>query len=184
MPATPADLFAFLGRLGIATDTVAHEALFTVAQSRALRGQIAGGHTKNLFLKDRKGRLYLVVAPEEAQIDLKRLHQRVAAAGRLSFGNPDLLAAALGVAPGSVTPFAAMNDARGAVTLVLDRALLDEERLNFHPLANTLTTAIAWRDLLIFLRATGHEPMILDLGGERGEPRDDCQRTTAAPFSR
>jgi Ala-tRNA(Pro) deacylase len=160
MPATPTDLFAFLDRLGIPHATVTHPPLFTVEQSRALRGKIPGGHTKNLFLRDKKGALFLVVALEDADIELKGLHRRLGASGRFSFGSADLLMQHLGVVPGAVTPFAAINDAAGAVSVVLDRAMLDHDPLNYHPLDNTMTTAIAAADLLKFLHATGHEPRI------------------------
>jgi Ala-tRNA(Pro) deacylase len=164
-PASADDLFAFFEGLGIATRTVNHPPLFTVEQSRALRGEIAGAHTKNLFLVDRKDRLFLVVAEEDAAIDLKSLHRRIGASGRLSFGKPELLRAALGVEPGSVTPFAAINDRGRRVTVVLDRALLEHVTLNFHPLANTATTSLAAPDLLRFLVATGHGPQVVALSG-------------------
>ena len=160
MPATPADLFACLDRLGIAHSTVTHPPLFTVEQSRALRGKIPGGHTKNLFLKDKKGALYLVVALEDAKIALNALHRLVGAAGRFSFASADAMRAALGVEPGAVTPFSALNDTNLQVTIVLDAALLAHATLNFHPLVNTMTTAIARDDLLKFLAATGHAPRI------------------------
>src|SRR5437016_2291462 len=118
MAATPDELFAFLDRLGIAHTTVSHPPLFTVEQSQALRGTIPGGHTKNLFLKDKKGALYLVSALEDATIELKSLHRLVGASGRFSFGPADLLREALGVEPGAVTPFGAINDAGGRVTIV------------------------------------------------------------------
>ena len=127
MPATPADLFAFLDRLEIAHATVTHPPLFTVEQARAWRGRIPGGHTKNLFLRDKRGAFYLVVALEDAVIDLKGLHRRLGATGRFSFGRPVALRALLGVEPGSVTPFAAINDAAGAVAVVLDAAMLAHE---------------------------------------------------------
>lgn len=166
---TPEDeLFALLARLGIETETVEHPALFTVEQSQTLRGQVPGRHTKNLFLKDKKNRLFLVVAGEDAAIDLKALHQRIGAQGRLSFGRPDLLREALGVEPGSVTPFATINDRAGVVAVVLDAAMMRFERLNFHPLRNTRTTAISASGLLRFLRATGHEPQIASLDGGAG----------------
>jgi Ala-tRNA(Pro) deacylase len=145
MPATPADLFALLDRLGIAHVSVSHAALFTVEQSRALRGQIPGGHTKNLFLKDKRGEFYLVVAPEDAAIALKSLHQRLGA-GRFSFGSAEAMRELL--EPGSVTPFAAVNDTKGRVRVVLDAALLAHEVLNFHPLVNTMTTSISREGLL------------------------------------
>jgi Ala-tRNA(Pro) deacylase len=120
MPASPDDLFAFLDRLGIAHRTVSHPPLFTVEQSQALRGTIPGGHTKNLFLRDKKGALFLVVALEDAAIELRSLHRRLGAGGRFSFGSADLLREALGVEPGAVTPFGTINDRAGRVTVVLD----------------------------------------------------------------
>ncbi len=161
MPASPDELFAFLDRLGIATSTVEHPPLFTVEQSRSLRGAITGGHTKNLFLVDRKDRLFLVVAEEDAAIDLKHLHRVIGASGRLSFGKAEVLRTTLGVEPGSVSPFAAINDAAHAVTIVLDEALMRHAELNFHPLVNTRTTRIRREDLLRFLAACGHAPKIL-----------------------
>lgn len=159
MPATPRELFALLDRLGIAHATVAHPALFTVEQSRALRGQIPGGHTKNLFLRDKRGAFTLVVALEDAAIALKGLHLRLGA-GRFSFGSPQAMREHLGVEPGSVTPFAAINDSAGQVGVVLDAAMLTFETLNFHPLVNTMTTSISRAGLLKFLAATGHEPRV------------------------
>jgi Ala-tRNA(Pro) deacylase len=160
MPVSPDDLFAFLDRLGIAHPTVAHPPLFTVEQSRTLRGSIPGGHTKNLFLKDKKGALTLVTALEHARIDLKSLHRRLGAGGRFSFGAAELLRQTLGVEPGAVTPFGALNDPAGRVAIVLDAALMTYDIINAHPLVNTMTTSIGRDDLLAFLRATGHEPRI------------------------
>lgn len=156
-----AALFALFDRLGIRTTTHDHEAVFTVAESRHVKESISGGHTKNLFLKDKKGRLFLVVALGDAVIDLKRLHEVVGASGRLSFGSGELLEQVWGVKPGSVTPFGAIADTDGRVTVVLDRAMLVHEVLNYHPLENTATTSIGRDDLVAFLRATGHEPLIL-----------------------
>jgi len=167
MPATPADLMAALARLGIAVSTVEHAAVFTVADARALRGAIRGAHTKNLFLVDKKGALFLVTAEEEAEIDLKHLHNLIGASGRLSFGKPELLMAVLGVPPGAVTPFAAINDADRRVAIVLDTALAAAATINAHPLVNTATTTIAVPDLLAFLRATGHDPRILAVASAR-----------------
>jgi Ala-tRNA(Pro) deacylase len=163
MAATPDDLIAYLERLEITTTTVAHPPLFTVEQSRSLRGEIAGAHTKNLFLKDKKDALFLVTACEDATIDLKRLHTRIGASGRLSFGRPELLFETLGVLPGAVTPFGLINDTAGRVNVILEAALIASRRINCHPLANTATTTIAAADLLAFIRATGHEPRIVDL---------------------
>jgi Ala-tRNA(Pro) deacylase len=163
MPATPSELFAFLDRLGVAHVTVTHPALFTVEQSQQLRGTIPGGHTKNLFLKDKKGTLFLVTALEDAMIELKSLHRRLAAAGRFSFGPADLMRTALGIEPGAVTPFAAINDVEHRVSVVLDAALMRHETVNCHPLVNTMTTSIASRDLLRFLEATGHPARIVEI---------------------
>lgn len=170
MPASPEDLFAFLERLGIETKTVAHEALFTVEQSRGLYERLSGAHTKNLFLIDKKGSLFLAVAEHHAEIDLKHLHRRIGASGRLSFGKAERLRETLGIEPGSVTAFAALNDKEGRCEVLLDAPLAAFEQINCHPLRNTATTQIAWQDLLRFLRATGHEPRILPLSGP--EPAD------------
>ena len=168
MPATPEELFAFLDRLGIRYRTVIHPPLFTVEQSQALRGAIPGGHTKNLFLKDKKDALFLVVASEDAVIDLKSLHRRIGGSGRFSFGSPDLMRTMLGVEPGSVTPFAAINDTAGRISVVLDEAMMRHETLNYHPLVNTMTTSIARDDLVAFLAATGHPPEIMPVAEAGG----------------
>lgn len=165
MPATPDDLFAFLDRLGIAHKTVSHPPLFTVEESQALRGQIPGGHTKNLFLRDKKGALFLVVALEDALIDLKSLHRRLEASGRFSFGSADTMRETLGVMPGSVTPFGLINDTRQRVSVVLDGAMMEQPELNYHPLVNTMTTTIASSGLVRFIEATGHSPRIEAVSG-------------------
>ena len=164
-PAAPDDLFAYLDRLGIGHKTVTHRAVFTVEESRDLRGTIAGGHTKNLFLRDKKGVPFLVVASEDAVIELKSLHRRLGANGRFSFGSAELMRELLGVEPGSVTPFAAINDPDGRVNVVLDAAMMENPTLNFHPLVNTGTTTIAREDLVKFLKATGHRPRIAAVSG-------------------
>ena len=169
MPATRHDLFARLDELGIATQTVEHEAVFTVAESSKLERELPGGHTKNLFLKDKKDRLFLVVALGHAHIDLKTLHKMLGC-DRLSFGRPELLMEVLGVPAGSVTPFALINDKARRVTVILDADMMRHERLNYHPLENTATTNIAREDLLRFIRACGHEPRILAVAGAAGAP--------------
>ena len=169
MTVTPDDLFAALDALGIKHSTVKHPPLFTVEQSQALRGQIPGGHTKNLFLRDKKYDLYLVVALEAAAIDLKGLHRLLGATGRFSFGASDLLREVWGVEPGAVTPFGAINDTQGRVTVVLDAAMMEHETLNYHPLVNTMTTSIARDDLVKFLESTGHMPRIERLSGHPAE---------------
>jgi Ala-tRNA(Pro) deacylase len=163
MPASREDLMYYLDSLSIAVATVDHPPVFTVEEAQALRGTIAGAHSKNLFLKDKKGALFLVVAREEAAIDLKRLHGRIGASGRLSFGQADLLLDKLGVTPGSVTPFGLINDRPPSMRVILEAELIAAETVNFHPLVNTATTSLTSAALLTFIRATGHEPEIIDL---------------------
>jgi Ala-tRNA(Pro) deacylase len=166
MRTSPEDLLAYLAALSIEASTVEHPPLHTVEESQALRGDIPGGHTKNLFVKDKKSRLFLLVLDEETAVDLKRVHEKIGAQGRVSFGSPDLLEEVWGVLPGSVTPFGAINDKAGRVTVVLDEAMMRHRRLNFHPLVNTRTAGLASVDLVKFLRATGHEPLVVPLGQE------------------
>src|SRR6478672_6595809 len=170
LPTTPDALFAALDRLGIAHPTVSHPPLFTVEQSQSLRGSIAGGHTKNLFLRDKKGALFLVTALEDAAIELKSLHRRVGATGRFSFGAADLMMETLGVTPGAVTPFGVINDITRRVTVVLDSALMEHAVINAHPLTNTMTTSIARDDLVKFLESTGHPPRIVGVTGPYSGP--------------
>ena len=160
---SPQELLARLAGLGIAADTVEHEPVFTVAESRPVKARIPGAHSKNLFVKDKKGRFFLITARDETLIDLKRAHAAIGASGRLSFGSAEQLRERLGVEPGSVTPFAIANDVAGEVTMILDANLMEHERMNFHPLVNSMTTGVSRDDLLLFLRSTGHEPMIVRL---------------------
>lgn len=165
---TPADLFRRFEELGIAHETVEHPAVFTVEESKRLRGELPGAHVKNLFLKDKKSRLFLISALEDTRIDLKRIHEVIGGSGRVSFGSADLLGEVLGVEPGSVTPFAAVNDTQARVTVVLDERLMNHARINVHPLVNTMTTGVAREDLVRFLRDTGHEPLVLAVGEAGG----------------
>ena len=163
MPASPEDLVALLDHLGVASETVEHPPLHTVEESQSLRGQIPGGHSKNLFVKDKKSRLFLLTLGEETVIDLKRVHEKIGANGRVSFGSADLLEEVWGVRPGAVTPFGAINDKAGRVTVVLDAGLMAQTRVNFHPLVNTRTTGVTPDGLKTFLKATGHAPLVIDL---------------------
>jgi Ala-tRNA(Pro) deacylase len=160
---SPDELCAHLTARGIGFRRIAHEAVFTVEESRSLRETMPGLHSKNLFLKDKKGRLFLVSARQNARIDLKRLHETIGASGRLSFCSAEVLMEKLGVTPGSVTAFAVINDRAGDVTMVLDAGLMTGEEVNFHPLVNTATLRIGRDDMLAFLRETGHDPLIVDL---------------------
>ena len=172
---SPQELLNRLAELGIEAETVEHEPVFTVAESRPVKARIPGAHSKNLFVKDKKGRLFLITAKDETPIDLKRVHEAIGASGRVSFGSADQLRAALGVEPGSVTPFAAANDPEGRVTVILDANLMEHERVNFHPLVNSMTTGVHRDDLLKFLRATGHEPRILRLPEPSPQLSDEAQ---------
>jgi Ala-tRNA(Pro) deacylase len=162
---SPQQLFARLDELGLAHNTVEHPPVFTVEQAKAHRGTLPGHHIKNLFLRNKKEEMWLVVALEDRAIDLKRLGEMLGA-GRLSFGSPERLRKYLGVEPGSVTPFAVINDSEHKVTLALDKGLKGglqaEEPINAHPLTNAMTSAISLSDLLRFFEATGHAPRWLD----------------------
>lgn len=158
---TDRDLFELFDRLGISHETTEHEAVFTVGESEGLRDIVPGAHTKNLFLRDRKDRHFVVTVEEYATVDLKSLHRVLGASGRLSFGKPETMLRCLGVAPGSVTVFGAINDVAAEVTFVLDEALMACGRITGHPLRNTATTSVARDDLIRFLKATGHTPLVL-----------------------
>ncbi len=158
---SPQQLFDRLAALGLAHRTVEHEPVFTVEQAKQHRGVLPGHHIKNLFLRNKKEEMWLVVALEDRAIDLKRLGE-VLGAGRLSFGSPERLRTHLGVEPGSVTPFAVVNDIAHKVTLVLDRGLEEDGPINAHPLANTMISALSLSDLQRFFAATGHVPRWLD----------------------
>jgi Ala-tRNA(Pro) deacylase len=156
-----AELFAFLDAQGIAHRTLDHAPVFTVAEGDEVKAELPGGHTKNLFLKDAKDRLWLVSALGETRVDLKKLPAHIGSA-RLSFGNEALMYETLGVRPGSVTAFALINDAGRRVTFVLDKALAEADPVNFHPLSNDATTAVSQAGFRAFLKALGVEPLIVD----------------------
>ena len=158
-----APLLERLSELGIEVTVHRHPPLRTVEESKALRGSLPGLHIKNLFLRDKKRNIWLVTVLEDRDMDIKALKTKLASKGNLSFGSADLLAEALGVAPGAVTPFAVMNDPDGRVRLALDRAVLEGDLVNAHPLHNEATIAVAPEALVTFLEACDHPPMLLDL---------------------
>jgi Ala-tRNA(Pro) deacylase len=162
-PITPEQLLARLAALGIACRTVSHPPVFTVEEAKALRGELPGGHVKNLFLRDKKGAMWLVVAEEDRRLDLKALAARIGA-GKVSFASAERLMAHLGVVPGAVTPFGLINDRGREVRVVIDAGLLAHDPVNVHPLTNDRTTAISPRDLLRFIEACGHQAQVMDLG--------------------
>lgn len=161
MPISRADLLDRFRDLAIETTTVDHDAVFTVAESRHVKASIPGAHSKNLFVKDKKGRIFLITAEGDAAIDLKSISEKIGASGRVSFGKPELLFELVGVTPGSVTPFGVINDTEGRVTVVIDAAMMAHEILNFHPLENTATTSIRREDFVRFLEACDHPPLIV-----------------------
>jgi len=159
-----ASLLAFFDAHGIAHRTLDHPPVFRVEEGREIKAALPGGHTKNLFLKDAKDQLWLVSALGDTRVDLKQLHRAIGSA-RLSFGSPKLMRETLGVEPGSVTVFGLINDTDRRVRLVLDRALLDSDPVNFHPLRNDATTAISREGLLAFLGALNIAPVVVDFSG-------------------
>ena len=163
MPATRQELFELFGKLGITTTTAEHPPVFTVEEAKKVHDNIPGGHCKNLFCKDEKGVLWLIVALEDSLINLKTAPAKIGSK-RLTFGKPDLLMEVLGVEPGSVTPFGLINDKALRTNVILDARMMKEEKLNYHPLQNTATTTIASADLVTFITALWPQPQ-----GCRGE---------------
>ncbi len=161
MPATRQDLFDFFEAQDISHKTKDHKPVFTVEESAEIKADMPGAHTKNLFLKDKNGRFFLVCAEAHAQVKVNRLHP-VLGCKRLSFGKPEPLLEYLGVVPGSVTLFSVINDTDQNVTLVIDKTLAEADIVNFHPLLNDATTAISSTDMIKFAKATGHDPVIMD----------------------
>jgi Ala-tRNA(Pro) deacylase len=161
MSKTAADLFAFLDSLDIKHTTRQHAPVFTVSESQSLRDEIPGGHTKNLFVKDKKDQYFVLTVDEHAVVDLKTVHKVIGASSRVSFGRPEMMLDYLGVVPGSVTVFGAFCDTGHNVTFVLDEELMKHEIINGHPLSNDATTSIGRDDLIRFLEATGHTPLVL-----------------------
>lgn len=163
MPVKEEDLFTLLDELGIKTTNVRHAPLFTVEESQKLRGEIKGGHCKSLFLKDKKNNFILAVLSEDRRLDMKSLfkseHLNV---GRLSFASPERMIDMLGIKPGSVTPFSLINVDHKELIVVLDKGMMENEYLNYHPLHNEATTTIHRDDLLKFIKHFGFDPIIID----------------------
>jgi Ala-tRNA(Pro) deacylase len=162
-PATPEQLLARLEALGVQATTHRHPPVFTVEEAQALKGDLPGAHTKNLFLRDKKGVMWLLVALFDRKIDLLSLSKVLGVSGRLSFGSADRMIRFLGVTPGAVTPFAIVNDHGGAVSVAVDEGLRDQEIWNAHPLDNAMTTAVRGEDMVRFLEAEGHPPVWVGL---------------------
>lgn len=165
MPATAAHLYSRFNELGIAYETIEHPPFFTVEEGRAWHAKIPGLHCKNLFLKDKKGGLWLVVMPGEKRADLARIARETGAV-KFSFGSAETLQNTLGITPGSVTPFALINDLERKVRVVLDKDMMQAELVNYHPLENTASTTLRASDLMKFIRALGYDPSVIDCGQE------------------
>ncbi|NTU76744.1 MAG: prolyl-tRNA synthetase associated domain-containing protein [Alphaproteobacteria bacterium] len=163
MPVSPEYLFSYLDRLGIAHSTVEHPPMFTVHDGKAWLDKIPGAHCKNLFLKDKNDKIWLAVMPAAKRADIGKLQKRIGSA-RLSFGKPELLREVLGIAPGSVTPFALLNDTDRRVAVILDSDMVNNETVNYHPLRNNASTTLKMVDFLKFIRALNYEPFIVDCG--------------------
>jgi Ala-tRNA(Pro) deacylase len=157
------ELIEFLESLGIKVSPVSYPAHRTVEEGRLLRGDMPGTFTKNLLLKDKKGRLFLVVAEETRSIDLRTLHVKVGANGRLGFASPDIVREVLGVEPGAITPLALMHDRNRATTVVLDEKIMNDDQLNFHPLVNTESIGLVPTQLMQFITATRHQYIVANL---------------------
>jgi Ala-tRNA(Pro) deacylase len=162
MPKTRQDLLTHLQSIGIPVKTHDHAPVFTVEEAKQVHDNIAGGHCKNLFCKDEKGALWLIVALEDSVINLKAAPGRIGSK-RLTFGKPDLLMEILGVVPGSVTPFGLINDTACRTNVILDETMMQHEVLNFHPLENSATTSIAAADLVKFIESCGHSPRVVSV---------------------
>jgi Ala-tRNA(Pro) deacylase len=156
-------VIAFLKTIGIDINLVSYPAHSTVEAGRSLRGDMPGTFTKNLFLKDKKGSLFLVVAEEAWSIDLRTLHAKIGARGRLGFAPPNTVREILGVEPGALTPLALIHDGSRAATVVLDAKIMNDAQLNFHPLVNTQRIGLSPAQLLIFIAATGHQHIVAGL---------------------
>ena len=165
MPHTADQLFSFLDSLGIEHHTIKHPAFFTVEDGRDWHHKIPGVHCKNLFLKDKNGGLWLIVMQADKRADIGNTARRIGAP-KLSFASPEILLEALGLTPGSVTPFALMNDTQNRVQVVLDEDMLAHDQVNYHPLHNEASTTLRSADLVTFIKATGHTPIIANCGAE------------------
>lgn len=161
MPASREDLFAFLDQNSIAHKTIEHAPIFTVEDGLEIKAKMDGANTKNLFLKDKAGAFFLICAQSDTQIKINKLHGALGCK-RLSFGKAEYLLEHLGVTPGSVTLFSVMNDTQNTVQLILDKALMAHNIVNFHPMLNNATTAISSADMVSFAKAAGHDPIMMD----------------------
>ena len=160
-PLTEAELLIQLEQLSVPYTLHRHPAVFTVEESQALRGELPGVHVKNMFLKDKKGGLWLITCLEDRRVKIRDL-EKTLGAPKMSFAKPELLLEAIGVLPGAVTPLAVVNTRPGDLTLVIDASILSAETINCHPLHNEATIALSTEDLGRFLSHIGHAPKLVD----------------------
>lgn len=170
LPTTPEQLLERLEALGISYEIYHHAPIFTVEEGAPLKEQIPGLHCRNLFLRDKKKTMFLVVAANETTIDLKKLQNLIGSA-RLSFGSAARLWEHLGIRPGSVCPFTVINDRDHQIGVILDARMMRADLVNYHPMDNAMTIGLSPAGLLKFLEFTGHAPQILDLTAAAPDPR-------------
>lgn len=164
LAATPADVFAAFESLEIEHETLVHDPLYTVEEAKSVKYGLKGAHTKNLFLRNKKGRMFLLVIEQDRRVNLKGLRDQLnLTGGQLAFASTERLAKYLGVVPGSVSPLALINDRGGAVTLYIEKPLMEHEHIYLHPCRNTHSTCIKTADLLKALKAWDHEPIVLEI---------------------
>jgi Ala-tRNA(Pro) deacylase len=168
LPTSSDDLMAGLKKLGIDFTLYHHEAVFTVAESNKVDAGIEGTHCRNLFLRDKKKKNFLLVLQNATDVDIKKLPE-IIGSDRLSFGSADRLWEYLGVRPGSVCPFSIINDTNHQVKILLDKSMMETEIVNYHPLINTRTVGLKPADLIKFIESTGHEAHIVDLSPAKPE---------------
>ncbi len=163
MPATEQELLNKLEELAIETTLYRHPPLFTVEDSQNFRGEIPGGHCKSLFLKDKKHNYLLAVLSEDRRVDLKAMYKSdLIPAGRLSFASAERMINILGIEPGSVTPFSLINVKIDNLAVLLDKRMLENDYLNYHPLHNEATLTIHRDDLIKYIEHFGFSPIIID----------------------
>ena len=162
LPTSPESLMQKLDDLGVTYTRYDHEAVFTVAESEKIEADMPGTHCRNLFLRDKKKRMFLVVLPNDVEVDMKKLAP-IIGSDRISFGSADRLWEFLGVRPGSVCPFAIINDPEHKIKLVLDESMMKADIVNYHPLINTMTLGLSPDGLITFIKDCGHDPLIVDL---------------------
>lgn len=163
LAATAKQLLNALETLGVEHQTTTHEALYTVDQAKEVAYDEPGAHTKNLFLRNKKGRMFLLVVESDHRVDLRGLRDKLnVPGGQFAFASTERLGLYLGVVPGSVSPLAVYNDHECAVQVLIQRTLLEHEWIYLHPCRNTHSTRLRTHDLLEILNSWKHPVTVLD----------------------